>query len=302
MQLSYLVPIFLVGIPPARNLARRSKLSWSESSALVKIGLAGVVTAPMFWVLASSDRWFLLKFQGPEAVGIYSIGYSVGIVGLMINTAVMSVWQPEAAREYEEDPGRARASLGSLMSRLMAAMAVIWLAITAAGGDIVRLLANERFHLAADYVPYIAGGVYFYGVLRLATTGLLLAKRLAWSAFWWLSGGLVCAVLNLILVPTYGGMGAAVTQTISFAFIAVGILATAQATFRVQLNTVRLTAIATGVLAAGIYMARPWHSLPAVSLLIKLPVGLAIGFAVAAVMAPDSFTKAIDHLRQRRVS
>ena len=187
---------------------------------MIKIGLAGVVTAPMYWLLSSSDRWFLQHYHGAEAVGVYSIGYSVAIVGMMVNTAVMAVWLPEAAREYEEDPARAQVTLGRLMSRLAAAMAVIWLAVAAAGGDIVRWLANERFHAAADYVPYIAGGVFFYGVLRLANTGLLLAKQLNWAALWWLAGGVVCALLNLALVPRFGGVGAAITQCVSFAFIA----------------------------------------------------------------------------------
>ena len=77
--------------------------------------------------------------------------------------------------------------------------------VAAAGGDIVRWLANERFHAAADYVPYIAGGVFFYGVSLLAESASLLAKQLNWAALWWLVGGLVCTLLNLALVPRYDG-------------------------------------------------------------------------------------------------
>ncbi|MCC6134850.1 MAG: hypothetical protein IT491_05670 [Gammaproteobacteria bacterium] len=94
-------------------------------------------------------------------MGIYSIGYSVAIVGMMVNSAVMSVWLPEATREYEQDPARAQMTLGRFMSRLIAAMALIWLVVAATGGDIIRWLANERFHATADVVPYIAGGVFF---------------------------------------------------------------------------------------------------------------------------------------------
>ena len=213
MLLGYLIPVLLLGTPSIAGLAKPSGLTRNEGAALIKIGLAGVVTAPMYWLLSSSDRWFLQHYHGAEAVGVYSIGYSVAIVGMMVNGAVMSVWLPEAAREYEQDPARAQVTLGRLMSRLVALMALIWLVVAAAGGDIVRWLANERFHAAADYVPYIAGGVFFYGVLHLANTGLLLAKQLNWAALWWLAGGLVCTLLNLALVPRYGGVGAAVTQS-----------------------------------------------------------------------------------------
>ncbi len=299
MLLGYLIPVLLLGTPSIVGLTKRSLLTRIEGAAIIKIGLAGLVTAPMYWLLSSSDRWFLQHYHGAEAVGVYSIGYSVAMVGMMVNTAVMTIWQPEAAREYEEDRARAQVTLGKLMSRLLAAMAIIWLAAAAAGGDIVRWLANERFHAAAGYVPYIAGGVFFYGVLRLANTGLLLARELKWSALWWLAGGLVCTLLNLALVPRYGGVGAAITQSASFAFIAFGILATSQAKFRVQLDWGRLAVTMLIILAAGVFLAPPWHGTAPYSLLMKLPIGIAVAIIVAWIMAPDWCITGVDYLRQR---
>jgi O-antigen/teichoic acid export membrane protein len=299
LLLAYLLPILLLGTPPVFGLTKLSPLTRNEGMALIKIGLAGVVTAPMLWLVSSSDRWFLQHYHGAEAVGIYSIGYSIAAVGMMVNSAVMTIWQPEAAREFEEDRARAQVTLGRLMSRLVAAMAIFWLAAAAAGGDVVHWLANERFHAAAGYVPFIAGGVFFYGVLRLATTGLLLAKQLRWAAYWWLAGGSVCALLNLASVPRYGAFGAAVTQCVSFAFIAVGIFATAQTKFRVQLDWNRLVATVVVVLVAGLFLAPPWHKTAPISLLMKLPIGIAVAAIVAWMTAPDWCVKGVDYLRRR---
>lgn len=302
LLLTYLIPVLLLGAPSIGRLATPSGLAGKEGAALIKIGLAGIVTAPMFWLLSFSDRWFLGHFHGAEAVGVYSIGYSVAIVGMMVNTAVTSVWLPEAVREYEEDRVRARITLGRLMSRLMALMALIWLVVAAAGGDIVRWLANERFHAAADYVPYIASGVFFHGVLHLANTGLLLVKQLNWAALWWFAGGSVCILLNVALVPRYGGIGAAVTQGASFAVISLGILATSQAKFRVRLDGRSLAATILLILPAGVLMAPPWNASAPFSLLMKLPFGIAVAVIVALLAAPDWCAKGIDHLRRRAFS
>src|SRR5205823_14674993 len=120
MAFGYLISVLLLGIPSMRKLAMPSRLTWDEGIGVVKIGIAGVITAPMYWLLTSSDRWVLQHYHGAGAVGVYSIGYSIASVGMMINAAVMSVWQPEAAREYEEDHVRAQVTLGRLMSRLVA--------------------------------------------------------------------------------------------------------------------------------------------------------------------------------------
>jgi O-antigen/teichoic acid export membrane protein len=299
MLLGYLLPLLLLGAPRVADLSRPSRLSWGEGWELVKIGLAGVITAPMYWLLTSSDRWFLERFHGVNAVGVYSVGYSVSMVGMMIIGPVMAVWQPESAREYEADQVRARVTVGKLMSRLIALMGIIWLAVTAAGGDVVRWFANERFHAAAEYVPYIAGAVFFYGVLRLATTGLFMAKELKWAAFWWLIGGIVCMLLNFTLVPTLGGKGAAITQSISFGLITVGVFASAQSRFRVDLNWPRLAPVMLALFVAGIYLSPAWHRSAPVSLLMKLPVGIALAVGVAWVMAPDWCARGIYLLRRR---
>ncbi len=98
MLLGDLIPVLLLGAPSIASLAKPSGLTRNEGVALIKIGLAGVVTAPMYWLLSSSDRWFLQHYHGAEAVGVYSIGYSFAMVGMMVNNAITSVWLFEAAR------------------------------------------------------------------------------------------------------------------------------------------------------------------------------------------------------------
>src|ERR1044071_1328506 len=295
--LGYLIPIVLLGAPSIGELAQRSGLSRSEGAALLKIGLAGVVTSPMYWLVSSSDRWFLQHYHTAATVGLYAVGYSIATAGMMVNNAITLVWLPEAAREFEESPAVALAAVGQIMSRLAVLMALVWLAIAAAGGDIVRWFANIRFHAAAEYVPYIAAGVFFHGVLNLANGGLLLAKELNWAAIWWLMGGAVCTLLNLLLVPNYGSLGAAITQAVSFGFIALGILMTCQLKFPLDLDWSRFGVALGVILPTGIFLAHAWHPVALLSLLMKLPIGISVAVVVIFVTAPDWCDKGVQYLR-----
>lgn len=297
--LTYLLPIVVLGMPSMASLHRRSRLSRQACTALFKIGVGGVITAPMYWMLSSADRWFLQHYRGAEAVGIYSIGYNAAVVGTAINTAVMSVWLPEASREFERDREQARTTLGTLMVRLTAVMAVAWLAAAAAGGDIIRWLANERFHEAARFVPYIALGVFFYGTQQFAAATLVLVKQFKWATVWWAAGGVVSAILNLLLVPRYGGAGAAVAQSASFGFVSITMFLVSQSSYRIEVSWRRLVTAFAMVGVAGIAMARPWHQHAPLSLLAKLPFGIAVAVLVAWVTAPDWCTRAIRALHDR---
>lgn len=296
---TYLVSLAMLGQPRVRRLLTSPGINGAQQKDLLKIGLAGIVTAPLYWVLSSADRWFLGYFWDPATVGIYSVSCNLAGVGAMANAAILAVWLPEAAREYEADPERARVLLGRLMSRLVAGTAIIWLAVTAAGDDLVRLLANERFHEAGSYVGWIAAGIFFYGVLQFGSMGLLLAKRLSLAIGWWVLGGVVCVVLNVILIPRLGGLGAAITQAATFAFVAAGILGTSQRIYPMQLEWRAFIQAAVLVVVLGLVMAPTWNDQPVISLLLKLPVGIIATLAVAWLVANDWLQRAVSTVRNR---
>lgn len=282
-----LIPVLILGIPPIAQLCKPSGLSQSDRHGLIKIGLAGTVTAPAYWVLSSSDRWFLGSFEDASSVGIYSVGYSVAIIGMMANSAVISVWTPETTREYEINPDQAKLHLGRVAERLVAGFAVAWLVVTAAGGDVIRLLAAPAFHESAKLVPYIAAGVFFYGIIHLANASLLLKMRLSYAMWWWIVGGAVCMLLNLVLIPQLGRLGAALTQAISFAVIATGVAVGAQRLYPLKANWTRLGLVLAAIFAIGIVMSSPWATVAILSLLVKIPVGVFVVAGVTRLVAPE---------------
>ena len=160
------------------------------------------------------------------------------------------------------------------------------------------VVGYERFRGSADYV-HIAGGVFFYGIAQLALSGLVLTNQFKWAILSWIAGGIVCTLLNLALVPTHGGMGAAVTQSASFAFIALGVLTTSQAKLRLHLDWRRLAATMAIVMVASVFLAPPWLVNSPLSLLMKLPAGIGVAALVGWFVAPDWYGRGIRYLRSK---
>jgi O-antigen/teichoic acid export membrane protein len=288
MIVGYAITVLMLGTPTLSRLRKESGLNKSTRNSIILIGLAGIVTAPAFWVLSSSDRWFIGYFDSVASAGIYSVAYSIATMGMMVNIAIGAVWTPEVTRAYDSDPEHARVYLGAIAEWAVAGLACVWMAVTAAGGDIIRLLAAPAFHSAARLVPYIAAGVFFNGLIHLANASLLVKKRLTWGMWWWIAGSASCIGLNFLLVPAWGIFGAAVTQAICFAIIAGGVAVGARRAYPLALNAWRLAMLLTGVLAAGIAMSLPWWTAPIVSLLLKLPAGLVVAFAVMRFGVPSA--------------
>jgi O-antigen/teichoic acid export membrane protein len=166
---------------------------------------------------------------------------------------------------------------------------VAWLAVAAAGGDLILLLADRRFHGGAPLVPWLAGGVFFYGVATLANTGLVLRKNLAPTVAWWVAGAAANVACNLLLVARLGPMGAALAACFSYALIAVGMTWSAQSRLYLHIPWGRLIIAAAVSLVAGALMHIPWGPSPFRSLLMKFPVGAMVAAILARIVAPDWF-------------
>ena len=133
-------------------------------------------------------------------------------------------------------------------------MACIWLAVTAAGGDLVRLLTAESFHEGTFVIPFIAAGVFFHGVAQLSNTVYLLERRVHCTIFWWVSGAAANLALCFLLVPRFGLFGAASGQLVSLIAIALG-LSMGTKWLLSQIRWMRLLVIALTVSVAAVSMA-----------------------------------------------
>jgi len=279
--------VAILGLPGTATIRKSSGLTRSRRWEIMRLGLTAMVTAPLFWLMNSADRWFLGLWRGEGELGVYSFAASLGMIGLMLNNGIMLTWFPEMNRAYEADGEGATASIGRMWARLVVSLLVVWVAVSAAGGDVLRLLSDPRFHEGARFVPWIAGGAFFYGVALLANTGLFIRKNLTPIAGWWTAGATLNLVLNVILVRGMGAMGSAVAACLGFAMIAAGVTCSSQARIRLPIPWGRLF-VASGIaLACGAILSFPWAVSPVRSLLVKFPLGVVCAIALTAVVAPD---------------
>jgi O-antigen/teichoic acid export membrane protein len=278
----------VLGTPRLHVLRSALPVDPQQQRKIFEFGFAGMTMAAMYWVTNSSDRWFIGVFRDQTELGLYSFGNNIGMLGLVLNSALTAAWFPEITRSYEgQMEFGAPQTLGREWARLVSTLLLVWLAVASAGGDVIRLLAHPQFHDSTHYVPWIAAGVFFHGVSSLANTGLWVSHKMKRSAYWWLAGASVSIALNMILVPVQGATGAAVTSCASYAFIAGGVLWSAQRSFPLQIPWRRLLASSALVLVASMPMTIPWHPSPLYSLYLKFPVGLVVSAIVLYASSPD---------------
>jgi O-antigen/teichoic acid export membrane protein len=281
------VSLLMLGVPGFGTLLTHASLGRDRRREIVLLGLAGAVIAPMYWVVSSSDRWFLGYFRDESQVGIYSVAYSLASVSLIISGAITQVWFPEATKVHQRSPQTAARELGKIWERLVVGLAVAWLMVASIGGDLLRLLTHENYHSGAVIIPWLAGGIFFYSVTSLANTGLWIAGKMKWSAYFWILGAIFNFLLNMFLIPLGGMLGAAISQCISYLSIAVAVGLISWRLYPLDVRWLRLGIVGLGGTLAGTVLSIPWHANPFVSLAIKSPFVVIVSWTIAWLIAAD---------------
>ena len=214
-----------------------------------RFGLPLVPTALFLWATNFSDRLFLVKLADTTEVGLYSVGVRIASAMVLLLTAFRLAW-PAFAYSIESDD-EARRTYAYVLTYLVVVTTWVATALALLSPWIVEWLAAPAFASASRVVgPLVFAAVAFGGYIVVAI-GVGRARR---TQFNWVVTGAAAAVniaLNLILIPPYGMMGAAVATIAAYTTMFVGMAWWSQRIYPVPYQWRRvLTAAAAGVALA----------------------------------------------------
>lgn len=191
------------------SIARSLKAGWvgTEMRAQLTFGLALVPSAMAAFTLDLSDRFFLRHYSTLEQVGLYSLGYRLGEILFFVVAAVQLAW-PQFVFANRKAPN-AKQLYSYATTYYLTGMVFLVLALSALAPEIVQIMAAPQYHAAATVVPVIALAGLCEGIRYVATIGIMFQKRPIIRSIGMGCAGVVNVVLNLLLIPRYGMMGAA---------------------------------------------------------------------------------------------
>jgi len=167
------------------------------------------------------DQVMLGHMAGNEAVGIYSAATSISEVWYFLPLAIVSSVFPsivQAKSVSEESYYRRLSALFSLMSGLALVIAI---PVTFLSTSAVRLLYGSSY-LEAGTVLSVHIWASLFVFLGVAQTPWDITENLTRLAmFRTICGAIINIVLNVILIPRYSALGAAIATLISYAFSSV---------------------------------------------------------------------------------
>lgn len=193
----------------------RTEIAWS----LLTFGLPLVLNFVSFWVLQLSDRYLLSLFGSLAETARYAVAYTLGsAINIIVMTPFTLAW-PTAVFTIAKREDAAQ------VFRIVFRWFCMFLLFAAFGLSLVGkvllvLLFPVTYHSGSLIIPIVAVSIAFYGAYYVFMVGANITRKTWLGAVFTTVAALVNVALNLILIPLFGAMGAAISTLLAFVVLA----------------------------------------------------------------------------------
>lgn len=267
--------ITLIALMPAMKGKLGFDFSRPLFSALLKFGLPYVPAGLAAMAIQVIDRPIMKALTDDATVGVYQANYRLGIFMMLLVSMFDYAWRPFfLAHARDED---ARSLFARVLTAFVAGALGVWLVLSLFIGDIVglsifgRTLIHRSYWGGLGVVPVVLLGYLFLGMYNNLVAGIYIEKKT--GKLPWITGigGAVNIVLNFLLIPAMGMMGAALATLAAYASMALAMGLTVRRLYPVPYEWGK---VVRAFAAAGISYAAVTWLLPAGSPLLLRFLGL----------------------------
>ncbi|HLG61099.1 MAG TPA: oligosaccharide flippase family protein [Ktedonosporobacter sp.] len=246
------VLVWVVPLLPLRACLRtgaRPRLAIARN--LLSFGVPLVFSFVSVWVLQLSDRYLLSWLGSLTQTASYAVAYSLGGIMAAVVLGPFSLAWPTVL--YDIAKRENAVSIFQLVFRWYAIVLLfVSFSLSFAAVVILDVFFPSTYQTVAPIIPLINLAMMFYGLYTVLSVGLSL-RRKTWLAFVFVTlSAILNVVLNIILIPQQGAMGAALATLLSYAVLALLVYIANQYLYPIPFEIGRFCiALVTGI---GLYM------------------------------------------------
>ena len=213
--------VVLIGCPILYSIQKKGKKIWDKkvfiSSMLFVIPLIPHYLSQR--VLSQLDRIMISQMIGEKQAGIYSLAYSVGMLLMLLNSAIDSAISPWVFRNLRYKKYSKIVKISQKLILFYALCVECFIMITP---ELVNLFATKEYRDAMFIVPIIAISSYFIFVyVQFVYFEYFIGKTKAVGIVTGVSAG-VNIILNFFMIKEFGYKAAAYTTLFCYAMYALG--------------------------------------------------------------------------------
>lgn len=184
------------------------------SRSMLKYSVPLMPTIILWWIINVSDRYMVTYFIDSSANGLYTAASKIPNFVIMFSSIFIDAWQLSAVDEYNnEDTANFFTKIFRIYSGGIFAIASALIIFCQL---LTKILVAKNYYDSWEFVPVLVMATSMSCLVNFLASVYMAEKKSIMAMVTALTGAVANVVLNLILIPRMGAIGAAVATVISF--------------------------------------------------------------------------------------
>ncbi|ARW22629.1 lipopolysaccharide biosynthesis protein [Levilactobacillus brevis] len=193
---------------------RYSLVSISKIRELLSFSIPLVPNAIAWWMTSTVNRWFVLKFVGTSANGIFAVANKIPSIISVLTSVFSEAWQLSAIEEYGSKDKRVFYS--QTFKIYSTCLFIISAGLICVLKPLLRFAVNHDFFTAWQSVPFLILTVIYSSFSGFIGANFTASKNTRAVFSTTIVGMVINVGLNFILTKQLGIVGASISSCISF--------------------------------------------------------------------------------------
>jgi O-antigen/teichoic acid export membrane protein len=192
------------------------KFSLVESKRIINISIPLIPHLMATLVIAMSDRIFIAEMIGMEMVGVYSAGYTFGMIVLLFTDAFSKVWGPWFFKQMSISEDKAKEKIVTNSILYMIGICILTILIVQISLFIMPLMLAESYHSASEFIIWVSIGYAIHGIYKLFFPYMVHINKTILITLSTVVAAAVNILFNYIFILEFGAIGAAYATILAF--------------------------------------------------------------------------------------
>ena len=201
----------------------KTGIKWPKFSFIKRIFFLWLTYATFsisFWIVNLSDRYIIVYLLGASSMGIYSAAYAIGSIPHMISSLINFIMLVALSELYDKGEfEKVKTHLRYSAKYFFGLTIPFMIGSIFCSKELLRILSTEEISSNGWFiVPIISISYLFLGIYNLLNYILFITKKTKILAVVWIVAMPLNIILNFLIIPYYGLIGAAITTALSYFF------------------------------------------------------------------------------------
>jgi O-antigen/teichoic acid export membrane protein len=201
---------------------------------MIRFSVPMIPAALAFWLINSTNSYFLLYFKDQSEVGLFSVGVSLASGVTLFTGAFTQAWGPFAFSIMNEPD--AKKTYANVFLTFGVICSIILLFMFLFSPELLYILTTPQYYQAAWVASILSINIILIAFTYIAVIGTSIVKNTTHYSTGVILGSFVTIILNFVFIPFWGKEGSAVATVLAQLIVPVYIFYQAQKLYYINYN------------------------------------------------------------------